>query len=183
MPSRLPDDGSDGELATRAAAGDRAAFAILAERHYDRVYALAWRFTGARAQAQDIAQDAMVKIAMSIKSFRGESAFATWVWRIAYTAAIDHIRANRKVVPFSREHAAALADCPAEGSPEDEVMGQDLWRAVRALPDQQRDAVLLVYAQDMSHGEAAELMGCSEKTVSWHLHEARKRLRNTLEAV
>ena len=52
---------------------------------------------------------------------------------------------------------------------------------VRALPDQQRDAVLLVYAQDFSHGEAAALMGCSEKTVSWHLHEARKRLKNQLE--
>jgi RNA polymerase sigma-70 factor (ECF subfamily) len=59
----------------------------------------------------------------------------------------------------------------------------ELWRAVRSLPDQQRDAVLLVYAQDLSHGEAAALMGCSEKTVSWRLHEARKRLRILLEAV
>lgn len=174
---------SDSDLAQRAAAGDRAAFATLTKRHYDRAYALAWRFTGARADAEDVAQEAMVKMAMSIKSFRGECAFSTWAWRIAYTTAIDHIRANRKVVPFSPELAAALADSPAEGSPEDEAMGQDLWRAVRALPDQQRDAVLLVYAQDMSHGEAAELMGCSEKTVSWHLHEARKRLRNRLEAV
>jgi RNA polymerase sigma-70 factor (ECF subfamily) len=169
----MADDGSDGDLAQRAAAGERAAFAALAERHYDRVYALAWRFAGARAEAEDIAQDAMVKMAMSIRAFRGDCAFATWAWRIAYTVAIDHIRANRKVVPFSPELAAELADCPAEGSPEDEVMGQDLWRAVRALPDQQRDAVLLVYAQDMSH----------QKTVSWHLHEARKRLRNRLEAV
>lgn len=183
MPAHLPDEGADDELARRAAGGDRAAFATLAARHYDRVYALAWRFTGAQAQAQDVAQDAMVKIAMSINSFRGDCAFATWVWRIAYTTAIDHIRANRRVVPFSPAVAAALADCPAEGSPEDEVMGQDLWRAVRALPDQQRDAVLLVYAQDMSHGEAAEVMGCSEKTVSWRLHEARKRLRSRLEAV
>ena len=183
LPSQMPDDGSDDDLARRAAAGDRAAFATLAERHYDRVHALAWRFTGAQAQAQDIAQDTMVKIAMSIKSFRGDCAFATWAWRIAYRTAIDHKRGSRKVVPFSPQQAEALANSPAEGSPEDDVMGQDLWRAVRALPDQQRDAVLLVYAQDMSHGEAAEVMGCSEKTVSWHLHEARKRLRNTLEAV
>ena len=61
--------------------------------------------------------------------------------------------------------------------------GAELWQAVRALPPQQRDAVLLVYAQDMSHAEAGDIMGCSEKTVSWHLHEAKKRLRTKLEAV
>lgn len=179
----MPDDPSDSELARRAASGDRAAFAVLAERHYERVYALAWRWCGARGAAEDVAQDAMMKMGSAIKGFRGDCAFATWVWRIAYTTAIDHMRSNRRVISFSREQATALADCPAEASPEDDLMRQDLWRAVRALPDQQRDAVLLVYAQDMSHGEAAELMGCSEKTVSWHLHEARKRLKSTLEAV
>ncbi len=179
----MPDDGSDDKLAQRAASGDRAAFAVLAERHYDRVYRLAWRWCGTQAGAEDIAQDAMVKMAMAIENFRGESAFATWVFRIAYTTAIDHMRAGSRVVAFSPEQTAALADRPAGGTPEDDIMGQDLWRAVRALPDQQRDAVLLVYAQDMSHGEAADLMGCAEKTVSWHLHEAKKRLKNTLEAV
>ena len=52
-----------------------------------------------------------------------------------------------------------------------------------ALPNQQRDAVLLVYGEDMTHAEAANVMGCSEKTVSWHIHEAKKRLRILLEAV
>ncbi len=179
----MPSDETDGELAKRAAAGDRAAFAALAERHYDRVYALAWRWCGARAEAQDIAQDAMVKMAMAMTTFRNDCAFTTWAYRIAYTTAIDHIRARRKIVPLDPAQMAALADGPAADSPEDEMMGQELWNAVRALPDQQRDAVLLVYAQDMSHGEAAALMGCSEKTVSWHLHEARKRLKNALEAV
>ena len=61
-------------------------------------------------------------------------------------------------------------------------MGAQLWDQVRALPPQQRDSVLLVYAQDLSHGEAADILGCSEKTISWHLHEARKKLKATLEA-
>ncbi len=54
---------------------------------------------------------------------------------------------------------------------------------MRRLPEQQRDAVLLVYGEDMSHAEAAAIMGCTEKTVSWHLHEARKRLKVRLGAV
>lgn len=174
---------TDSELATRAAAGERAAFAVLAERHYERVYALAWRWCGARALAEDIAQETMVKMATAIRSFRGESAFSTWAYRIAYTTALDHIRARAKIVSLAPADMAALADGAGAGTPENEAMDQDLWRAVRALPDQQRDAVLLVYGQDMSHGEAAEVMGCAEKTVSWHLHEAKKRLRVSLEAV
>lgn len=175
-------DPIDGELARRAAAGDRAAFAALAERHYDRVHALAWRWSGSQAEAEDIAQETMVKMAGAIKSFRGDCAFSSWAYRIAYTTAVDHIRARRRVVPFAPEQMIELAD-GAGVSSEDAAAHDDLWRAVRALPEQQRDAVLLVYGEDMSHSEAAALMGCAEKTVSWHLHEARKRLKISLEAV
>jgi RNA polymerase sigma-70 factor (ECF subfamily) len=76
-----------------------------------------------------------------------------------------------------------LIDGVAEAYRDVETSGIDLWTAVRSLPDQQRDAVLLVYGEDMSHAEAATVMGCSEKTVSWHVHEARKRLKILLEAV
>ncbi|QGM98709.1 RNA polymerase sigma factor [Methylocystis parvus] len=176
-------DPTDGELARRAAAGDRAAFAALAERHYDRVHALAWRWSGARTEAEDIAQETMVKMAGAIRNFRGDCAFSSWAYRIAYTTAVDHIRARRKVVAFAPEQMIELADCADCESPEDAAANDDLWRAVRALPEQQRDAVLLVYGEDLSHGEAAALMGCAEKTVSWRLHEARKRLKISLEAV
>jgi len=177
----LPLDEPDADLATRAARGDRAAFALLAERHYDRVHALAWRWCGSRAAAEDVAQETMVKLARAIRDFRFESAFSTWLHRIAYTTAIDHLRAARKLVQFAPAQEAALEAEAAGANPEDAVMNDDLWRRVRALPDQQRDAVLLVYGEDMSHAEAAALMGCTEKTVSWHLHEARKRLRLSLE--
>lgn len=179
----LPGEGTDSELAQSAAAGDRAAFAALAARHYDRVHALAWRWCGARAEAEDVAQETMVKMAGAIKSFRGESAFSTWLYRIAYTTATDHLRARRKVVPFAPDRLQALAEGADCDAPADPAMNAELWRAVRALPEQQRDAVLLVYGEDMSHGEAAVVMACSEKTVSWHLHEARKRLKISLEAV
>ncbi|MGQ0673801.1 MAG: RNA polymerase sigma factor [Hyphomicrobium sp.] len=180
-------DGTDKELAGRAAAGDRAAFAALTDRHYDRVYRLAWRWSGAETLAEDIAQDVMVKLATAITSFRGESQFSTWLYRIAYAATIDHLRARQRIVPFAPSDMMMLMEAapqgPSTGTPEDHVVGAELWQAVRALPDQQRDAVLLVYGEDLSHQEAAAIMGCSEKTVSWHLFEARKRLRVKLEAV
>jgi RNA polymerase sigma-70 factor (ECF subfamily) len=76
-----------------------------------------------------------------------------------------------------------LVDGASGETPESAVLDQELWQAVRALPEQQRDAVLLVYGEDLKHAEAALIMGCSEKTVSWHLHEAKKRLRKTVQAV
>jgi RNA polymerase sigma-70 factor (ECF subfamily) len=179
----LASQDTDSELARRAAAGDRGAFADLAERHYDRVHGLAWRWSGARVEAEDITQETMVKMAGAIRSFRGDSAFSTWLFRIAYTTAVDHIRARNRVVAYSPAQMAELSDGANRDTPEDAAMNDELWRAVRRLPEQQRDAVLLVYGEDMSHGEAAALMGCSEKTVSWHLHEARKRLKISLEAV
>ena len=176
-------DGTDSELARRAAAGDRAAFAALVERHYDRVYRLAWRWSGAQCHAEDIAQDVMVKLAPAIKTFRGDAAFSTWLYRIAYSTAIDHVRARQRIVHVAPSEMMTLAERPVAVTPEDNVIGAELWQAVRALPGQQRDAVLLVYGEDLSHLEAAAIMGCTEKTVSWHLHEAKKRLRIKLEAV
>ena len=76
-----------------------------------------------------------------------------------------------------------LVDTAGAGTPETEMIGAELWQAVRALPAQQRDAVLLVYGEDMSYAEAATLLDCTEKTVSWHLHEARKRLKAQLVRV
>jgi RNA polymerase sigma-70 factor (ECF subfamily) len=179
----LSADETDSELARQAAAGDRAAFAALAERHYDRLHALAWRWSGARGEAEDIAQEAIVKLAGAIRGFRGDCAFSTWAYRIAYTTAVDHLRARRRVVPLAPERISELVDAVGSDCRADDALSDDLWRAVSALPEQQRDSVLLVYGAEMPHAQAAAVMGCAERTVSWHLHEARKRLKISLETV
>jgi RNA polymerase sigma-70 factor (ECF subfamily) len=167
----------DAADARAAAAGDRAAFARLAARHYERVHALAWRWTGSRAGAEDVAQETMIKVAQAIRRFRGEARVGTWICAVAYRCALDHLRAARKVIAFPGETLDALRE--AERAPEgpDAAEAAELWRAVRGLPDQQRDAVLLIYGEGFSHAEAAAAMGCSEATASWHAHEARKRLK------
>lgn len=176
----VPDDDS---LASRAAAGDGDAFEQLIGRHYDRIHRMAWRWLGRADGAEDVAQTVCIKLGEAIRGFRGESAFTTWLHRITYNAAIDHIRQSQRIEATAPSILMALADrhLLPEPAPDEVHAGDELWSAVRALPDQQRDAVLLVYAEDLSHREAAQIMGCAEKTVSWHLHAARKRLKAHLE--
>lgn len=175
-------DESDETLSKRAALGDRNAFSQLIARHYDRIYRLAWRWSGKRDAAEDIAQDVCVKLAAAIRNYRGDSAFSTWLHRIAYTTAIDHMRLNQRSIAVEPSEIIRLADSLTEG-PEERLDGAEIWEAVRRLPPQQRDAVLMVYGEEKSHAEASIILGCSEKTVSWHIHEAKKRLRLYLEAV
>jgi RNA polymerase sigma-70 factor (ECF subfamily) len=173
-------------LVEKAAGGCRESFAALVQSYYARIYRLAWRFCGSRTLAEDIAQDVCVKLAIGIRGYRGDAAFSTWVWRITYTAAIDRMRDGQDMRSVEPSAMVALAEAKEESgapSPEDYAMSVDLWRAVHRLPPQQRDAVLLVYGEDMSHAEAASVMGCQEKTVSWHLHEAKKRLKTNLQPV
>ncbi len=177
----LTDDTSDEDLALAAASGGRDAFAMLIKRHYERIHRLAWRLTGSRSDAEDVAQEVCVKLATAIRSFRGEAAFSTWIWRIAHNAATDFLRQRQRMKPTEASVLMALVD-EGRQMPDPQVAGEDdLWSAVRRLSGQQREAVTLVYGEDMNHAEAAAVMGCSEKTVSWHLHEARKRLKSILE--
>lgn len=174
---------TDQQLVRLAVAGSAPAFESLLERHYDAIHRMAWRWCGNRTAAEDIAQDVCVKLATVLASYRGDAAFATWLYRITYHAALDYVRANQRVSPTEPSELERLADGPATSTPERQLIDAELWDEVRRLPAQQRDAVLLVYAQDLSHAEAAAVMGCTEKTVSWHLFEARKRLKSKLQAV
>jgi RNA polymerase sigma-70 factor (ECF subfamily) len=176
-------DQVDRELIEKAAGGCRAAFATLLEAHYVAIYRMAWRWLGTREEAEDVAQDVCVKLASAIGTFRGAAGFSTWLYRVTYSAATDHIRARERARRAESPEVVMMLHEPIAPSPEAAVLGAELWDEVRRLPAQQRDAVLLVYGEDLSHGEAAAIMGCTEKTVSWHLHEARKRLRALLEAV
>lgn len=178
---------SDDALARAAAVGDEAAFEALIERYYDRFHRLAWRWCGNATDAEDVAQDVCVKLGQAICGWRAEAAFSTWAYRIVYTTATDRLRARQRIRLVEPSKMMMLveaqSDLAAQPSAEVHVLHGELWDEVRRLPDQQRDAVLLVYGEDMNHAEAAAVMGCSEKTVSWHLHEARRRLQVALRAV
>ncbi|MCV9960860.1 RNA polymerase sigma factor [Pararhizobium sp. BT-229] len=164
----------DEELIEKAQSGDRHAFGLLVERHYDFVQAVAWRWSGNVSDAEDIAQTVCVKLAKAIRAFRGASRFRTWLYTLTLNAARDH---QRSQVRERRNAASFLADPTSTAANDNQDQAEALWEAVRLLPDKQGDAVLLVYGEGLSHAAAADVMGCSEATVSWHVHEARKRLK------
>jgi RNA polymerase sigma factor (sigma-70 family) len=181
MPDRLEDapERETDRLVALAQAGDGDAFAALLDGHYDLIFRTAFKWCGNRADAEDIAQDVCVKLAGILKSFDRRSAFSSWLYRVTLNAVRDTQRARAR----RGRHLAALTELSPEDAPpdqEDATVLNELWAAVRRLPERQRDAVLLVYAEDLPHAEAASILGCKEATISWHIHEAKKALRGLL---
>lgn len=183
VPPDAPSDGAASlrepailSLVEQAKKGDRAAFATLIDNYYDFIYRIAYKWLGQQSDAEDVAQDVVVKLAHIIQSFDGRSAFTTWLYPIVLNMLRDRHRKQARQKRNVEAHAEPSSEAIA---PEQDaaLASNDLWRAVRSLPDKQRDAVLLVYAEDLNHAEAAAVLGCKEATISWHVHEAKKMLR------
>ena len=177
--AELPTAVSDETLIARAVGGDRMAFSQLVERHYDFIFRTAIKWSGKVSDAEDIAQDVCIKLASALKSFDGRSAFTSWLYRVTLNAVRDMQRARSRRGRNVDRYAVVAPDeyLPDQ---EDSAAANQLWDAVRRLPEQQRDAVLLIYADGLNHAEAGVIMGCKETTVSWHIHEAKKTLRGLL---
>ncbi|MDH7975511.1 sigma-70 family RNA polymerase sigma factor [Sphingomonas sp. AR_OL41] len=165
----------DADLLAAAMAGDRAAFASLLERHYDRIHGLAWQLTGTRADADDIAQDVCCTLVEKIGGFRGEAKFSTWLCGIVYNAARDLHRRRRSFSGLT-DRLAVLVGL-ARG-PDGRDLHDAMWvkSAIARLAPPYRDAAILVAGQQLTHAEAAAILGVAEATVSWRMHEVRRLL-------
>lgn len=169
-------DTPDETLASAAASGDRAAFAALVMRHYDRIFGLCWRLTGTRDQAEDLAQDICASLPARLHGWRGDARFTTWLYRVVVNAAHD-----------ARRRAATRARA-SDGWGTWEVARQDemaddraaldwLTHAMTHLPPELRDTVALVLGEELSQAEAGAVLGLSEGTIAWRMSEVKKRLR------
>ena len=168
-------DDPDADLVAGAIAGDRAAFSALLERHYDRIHGLAWQLIGTRADADDIAQDVCCALVERIGSFRGEAKFTTWLCGIVFNACRDFHR-RRKSLGGVAARLAVLAGL-ARG-PDGRDLHDAMWvkSAIAGLPPAYRETLVLVAGQQLSHAEAAAILGVAEATVSWRMHEVRRML-------
>jgi RNA polymerase sigma-70 factor (ECF subfamily) len=169
-------DTPDEILANAAAGGDRAAFAVLVQRHYDRVFGLAYRLTGARAEAQDLTQDICAALPAKLQHWRGEARFTTWLYRVVVNAAHDR---RRRQATHAR---AATGWGDWEIARQDEITvqaeAQDwLAQAMARLSVELRDTVALVLGDEMTQADAGTILGVSEGTIAWRMSEVKKRLR------
>jgi RNA polymerase sigma-70 factor (ECF subfamily) len=173
----------DAERAAIAACrrGEREAFDVLVARYQRPIYRLCYRFVNNHEDANDLAQDAFLKAWRAISSFRGDSAFSTWLYRIAVNACLNY-RALRR--PLTQELPEVLVD-PRPGA-EAEAERDDEARRVRAavsrLPDKQRATLILKIFHDLTHEEVAEILGSSVGTVKANLFHALANLRRQMGA-
>jgi len=166
---------NDESLAFAAADGDAAAFSSLIERHYDGLFRLAFRLTGARAEAEDLTQDICAALPAKLSGFRGNAKFTTWLWRVTVNAAHDR---RRRAATHAR-HADGWGNWELNRRAGDDETAEAvdwLTQAMRALPDDLRDTLALVL-DDCTHAETAQILGVSEGTISWRISQAKINLR------
>lgn len=171
----MRDKVTDEELAKAVASGDGRAFSALLERHYDRIYRLAYGVLGAKADAEDVTQDVCLGLAQKLRGFQGQSRLTTWLHRVVINAARDHIRRSTTRAKTAAQwgedeinrHAIAREDAAAQDW---------LQAAMAALSPSLRETVALILGQDCTQGEAAEVLGVSEGTIAWRMSEVKKAL-------
>jgi RNA polymerase sigma-70 factor (ECF subfamily) len=170
---------SDEQLLRQAAGGDQGSFSALVRRHEDRVFGIAIRITGDRADALDATQDTFVAVFRQAGSFRGDAAFTTWLYRVAVNACRDLLRKRRRLPEPSEE-------LPERSSPgigvEDAVnLRLDLAQALAQLPEDYREAVLMHDLGAIPYEEIARITGAALGTVKSRISRGRRRLAELLE--
>lgn len=166
---------SDEDLATAAASGDGAAFASLLDRHYDRLFAFCFRLTGARAEAEDLTQDICAALPAKLRSYQGRAKVTTWLYRVAVNAAHDRRRKRATYAKASEGWGDWEVNRTAAINDTNDQLDW-LTTAMTQLTEDLRDTLALVL-DDMTHAQAAEVLGVSEGTISWRISEAKKALR------
>lgn len=186
----IPDD-SDQQLVQRVQKGDKAAFDLLVRKYQHRVLKLVGRFVNDSAEAEDVAQEAFLKAYRALPAFRGDSAFYTWLYRIAINTAKNALVANRRrPVDFDldlqdpdqhdRQSMLKDADTPEGVLLTDEIRGV-VERALEQLPEDLRTAIVLRELEGLSYEEIAEAMDCSVGTVRSRIFRAREAIDKKLK--
>lgn len=171
------------ELIEACRRGEPEALHVLFETHKDRVYSIALRYCGDVALAQDITQDTFIKLFSTLASFRGDSKFESWLYRLVVNSCFDHKRKSRRLVPLF-DRFCSLLRAPSASALEDVMraeMSGRLHSAIAALPPEQRMVIVLRYTQNLAYDEIAEIMGCSAGTVGSRLNRVHKILEGRLK--
>ena len=177
----------DTALVARAAKGDAAAFESLMELHEGRIYAIALRMCGNREDALDCAQEAMLRIYHALDRFKGQSSFATWVYRITMNSCLDELRKRKVRAAASLDAMLESGWSPAagdEGLPEAQALRgeqRDIIRAaIGSLPEDMRAVIVLRDIQGFSYEQIADMLEANIGTIKSRISRGREKLREIL---
>ncbi|HKE93585.1 MAG TPA: RNA polymerase sigma factor RpoE [Povalibacter sp.] len=184
-------DDNDQQLVQRVQKGDKAAFDLLVRKYQHRVLKLVSRFVNDAAEAEDVAQEAFLKAYRALPAFRGDSAFYTWLYRIAINTAKNTLVSNRRRPvdfdldlqdPEQHDRQAMLkdGDTPEGVLLTDEIRGV-VERALEQLPEDLRTAIVLRELEGLSYEEIAEAMDCPVGTVRSRIFRAREAIDKRLK--
>jgi RNA polymerase sigma-70 factor, ECF subfamily len=168
------------ELLARCKRGDGPAFEELVRATHRRVYSLAYRLVGDRSDAEDVAQEAYLRMFRGLAGFREEAAFETWMHRIVANCAMTHLRKKGRFGDLLRDEDGPDLPTP-DRAQEIAIERDELTRGLAMLPQGQRTVLLLKDVYDLSVREIAQELGIEEGAVKVRLHRARKRLKEILE--
>lgn len=183
-------DPPDLEMVKRCQEGDREAFRILVERYQARATRLAYRYVGNMDDAQDITQDAFIRVHRSIKDFRNESQFYTWFYRILVNLALDHLRRNRMKAAEFQDGVLLRSQSASDAQTRKTNPREELWKkqrqqaivgAIDTLPPDQRTTVILREIDGLSYEEIAQVTKVPIGTVMSRLYYARRKLQEKLK--
>ena len=172
---------SDKELVDLAMGGDERAFENLIQRHYLSVYGLSYKWCRVKEDAEEIAQEVFIKVTRKLNTFNRESSFKTWLYRVTINTAKDFSRKNSTRRSYESAFAREQTDGNPGSSPPESFKADQLYDTIDKLPDKQKASLMLVMAEGLSHKEAAKVLRCPETTVSWRIHQARKKLKKIAE--
>lgn len=163
-------------LAMAAAGGDRAAFAQLLNRHYDRVFRIVCGVLRQPSDAEDVTQEIWAALPAKLRSWHGNAKFTSWLYRVAINAARDALRrrASRNRTVETYTELSALA----EGETKD-TQARLAWlsAALDTLPTDLRETAVLTLSEALSHAQAGDILGVAEGTIAWRMSEIRKHLK------
>lgn len=181
----------DRELVKRAQQGDYSAFDALVQKYQERVYSTLYHMTSNHEDANDLTQEAFIKAHKAIQSFKGDSSFFTWIYRIAVNKTINFLKTRKNKIhlslndlDFNAEHDPEIVAFVSENTPRRDLglseLQEKLNEAMQKLSDVHRLVVTLHDVQGLSHEEISKIMDCNTGTVRSRLFYARQQLQGYL---
>ena len=185
--SNSKDEISNAELVRKSQFGDKAAFEQLVIRHQDLVFSLAYKLTGNREMANDVAQEAFIRAWKAIEKFRGDSTFSTWIYRITVNTAWTLRKKAKKHNTLNIDYTYEPIVIDEKKDPELVAINSDLSsvlvNSLDKIPIEQRIIVELKNIEGRSHKEIADYLDISVTAAKVRLHRAHQKLRQILEEV